>query len=116
MRVQRHLKALAAGEEKVRFNRLIWATWRVMEEARCFKRRGAMVTKAAEGNIHMQLQLKNVSQFYDYKTIFLGWDLDDVMLMSENNFQSLFERNQSMHAFTCLPITFSFYLFNICLV
>lgn len=50
VRMQRRLKALAAGEEKVRFNRLIWATWRVREEARCFKRRGAMVAKAAEGH------------------------------------------------------------------
>lgn len=43
VRVQRHLKALAAGTD-VKFNRF---TWRAREETRCFKR-GAMM--AAEGN------------------------------------------------------------------
>lgn len=46
--MQMHLKALVIGEEKATFNRLIWATWRLREEARCFKRRGVMVTEAAE--------------------------------------------------------------------
>lgn len=46
VRVQRHLKALAAGED-VKFNWLTWSTWRAREEARCFKR-GAMM--AVVGN------------------------------------------------------------------
>lgn len=48
VRVQRRLKALATGEERVRFNRLICTTWWVRLEARCLKSSGAMAAKATE--------------------------------------------------------------------
>lgn len=48
VRVQRHLKAQAVGEDNARFNLLIWANWREKVEARCLKTRGAMVAKAAK--------------------------------------------------------------------
>ncbi len=75
VRVQRHLYALAAGKEKDRCNWLIWATWRVREAARCFKRRGAMVAKAAEGDTQREHSYANTGtkcRFHNYKkTIFL---------------------------------------------
>lgn len=46
VRVQRHLKALAAGKDVI-FKWLTLSAWRAREKARCFKR-GAMV--AADGN------------------------------------------------------------------
>lgn len=48
VRVQRHLKAKAVGDDNVRFDLLIWASWRE-RAARCLKTRGAMVTNAAKG-------------------------------------------------------------------
>ncbi|XP_047240727.1 NADH dehydrogenase [ubiquinone] iron-sulfur protein 6, mitochondrial isoform X2 [Girardinichthys multiradiatus] len=46
--VHKHLYALAADLGRVGFKRLIWATCRLREVARCFSKRGPMVTKAAE--------------------------------------------------------------------